>query len=101
MDYLSSNQIGIESNLTSNVQTTTVPDYASHPIKIFLKSGIKACLNTDNTSISAIDINYEYNIAAVKAGLSAEEIHLSQKNALNCAFLSDSEKKSLISAKFK
>ncbi len=101
MDYLSANQIGIESNLTSNVQTTTVSDYASHPIKTFLKSGIKACLNTDNTSISAIDINHEYNIAAVKAGLSVEEIHQSQKNALDCAFLSDSEKKSLISAKSK
>ena len=101
MDYLSSNQIGVESNLTSNVQSTTVPDYASHPIKAFLKSGIKACLNTDNTSISAIDINHEYNIAAVKAGLSAEEIHQSQKNALDCAFLSDIEKKSLISAKSK
>ena len=99
MDYLSTNQIGIESNLTSNVQTTTVSDYASHPIKTFLKSGIKACLNTDNTSISAIDINHEYNIAAVKAGLSVEEIHQSQKNALDCAFLSDSEKKSLIFAK--
>jgi len=101
MDYLSSNQIGIESNLTSNVQTTTVPDYASHPIKTFLQSGIKASLSTDDPGISAIDINYEYNIAAVKAGLSAEEIHQSQKNALECAFLTDSEKKSLISAKFK
>jgi len=100
MDYLSSNQISVESNLTSNVQTTTVPDYASHPIKIFLHSGIKASLSTDDPGISAIDINYEYNIAAVKAGLSAEEIHQSQKNALECAFLSDSEKESLISTKF-
>jgi adenosine deaminase len=101
MDYLSSNQIGIESNLTSNVQTNTVPNYASHPIKAFLQSGIKASLSTDDPGISAIDINYEYNIAAVKAGLSAEEIHQSQKNALECAFLSSSEKKSLISAKLK
>ncbi len=101
MDYLSSNQIGIESNLTSNVQTNTVPDYPSHPIKAFLQSGIKASLSTDDPGISAIDINHEYNIAAVKAGLSTEEIHQSQKNALECAFLSDSEKESLISAKSK
>ena len=96
-----SNQIGIESNLTSNVQTNTVPDYASHPIKTFLQSGIKASLSTDDPGISAIDINYEYNIAAVKAGLSVEEIHQSQKNALECAFLSNFEKESLISTKFK
>lgn len=101
MDYLSSNQIGIESNLTSNVQTNTVPDYPSHPIKAFLQSGIKASLSTDDPGISAIDINHEYNIAAVKSGLSTEEIHQSQKNALECTFLSDSEKESLISAKSK
>ena len=101
MDYIYSNQIGIESNLTSNVQTNTVPDYASHPIKTFLQSGIKASLSTDDPGISAIDINYEYNTAAVKAGLSAEEIHQSQKNALECAFLTNSEKESLISAKSK
>jgi len=101
MDYLSSNQIGVESNLTSNVQTTTVPNYASHPVKKFMQSGIKASLSTDDPGISAIDINHEYNIAAVKAGLSAEEILQSQKNALDCAFLSDSGKKSLISAKSK
>ena len=99
MDYLSSNQICVESNLTSNVQTTTVPDYASHPIRTFLQSGIKASLSTDDPGISALDINHEYNIAAVKAGLSAEEIHQSQKNALDCAFLSDIEKETLISAK--
>ena len=56
-------------------------------------------LRSNRLGISAIDINHEYNTAAVKAGLSAEEIHQSQKNALECAFLSDSEKKSLISAK--
>jgi len=101
MDYLSSNQIGIESNLTSNVQTNTVPDYASHPIKTFLRSGIKASLSTDDPGISAIDINHEYNTAALKAGLSTEEIHQSQKNALECAFLTNFEKESLISAKSK
>lgn len=99
MEYLAVHQIGIESNITSNVQTTTVPDYASHPIKTFLRSGIKASLSTDDPGISAIDIMHEYNIAAVKAGLTPDEILLSQKNALDCAFLSPSEKDSLISSK--
>lgn len=99
MDYLSNNHIGVESNLTSNIQTTIVPDYGSHPIKTFLQSGIKASLSTDDPGISAIDINHEYNIAAVKAGLTVKEIHQSQKNALDCAFLSSSDKDLLISSK--
>jgi adenosine deaminase len=100
MDYLAEMKIGVESNLTSNVQTTTVPSYAEHPIKQFLQHGIKATINTDDPGISAIDINHEYNYAAVNANLTIEQIHTAQKNALQCAFLSDSERNTLINKKF-
>ena len=32
LDYLAERRIGVESNLTSNVQTSSVSDYASHPM---------------------------------------------------------------------
>jgi adenosine deaminase len=99
MDYLAEHQIGIESNLTSNVQTSTVIDYASHPIKTFIQRGIPATINTDDPGISAIDISYEYDFAAVQAGLTDDEIFQAQKNALRCAFLSEQEKAYLISFK--
>jgi len=70
MKYLAEHQVGIESNLTSNVQTSTVPDYASHPLKTFLEHGIPATINTDDPGISAIDIYYEYQMAVEKVGLS-------------------------------
>jgi len=101
MDYLSKNAIGIESNLTSNVQTSTVSSYGSHPLKTFLSYGIKATINTDDPGISAIDIGYEYDVAAEKAGLSLTEIHTAQHNALECAFISDAERSSLINNKLK
>jgi adenosine deaminase len=101
MDYLAINAIGIESNLTSNVQTSTVPSYRSHPLKAFLAHGIKATINTDDPGISAIDIEYEYDVAAVKAGLSLSEIHAAQRNAFDCAFLTDEERTSLINNKNK
>jgi adenosine deaminase len=99
LDYLAENKIGIESNLTSNVQTSTVTDYASHPLKIFLNHGILATINTDDPGISAIDISYEYDVAAPKAGLDTAAIWKAQENALACAFLSDEEKALLISKK--
>ena len=99
MEYLAEHQVGVESNLTSNVQTSTVPDYASHPLKTFLEHGIPATINTDDPGISAIDISYEYQMAVEKAGLSVEQVRQAQKNALAVAFLSEEEKQALVNGK--
>ncbi|STR47345.1 adenosine deaminase [Klebsiella oxytoca] len=48
MDYLAAQRIGIESCLTSNIQTSTVPSLARHPLKTFLEHGVLACINTDD-----------------------------------------------------
>jgi adenosine deaminase len=99
MDYLLEHQIGIECNLTSNVQTTTVADYPSHPMRLFMEKGMLATLNTDDPGISAIDLPYEYIIAAPKAGLDDDMIRQAQENALTIAFLSQEEKASLAQKK--
>jgi len=99
MDHLAEHGIGVETSLTSNVQTSAVPSYAAHPIKRFLQAGIRDTLNTDDPGISAVTIAYEYNQAAVEAGLSEEEIFQAQRNALEVAFLSRAEKEALIQKK--
>ncbi|MBA4385734.1 MAG: adenosine deaminase [Anaerolinea sp.] len=101
MAYLLEHRIGVECCLTSNVQTSTVNDYLSHPLRLFLEAGILATLNTDDPGISAIDLHYEYNLAAPAAGLSAEQIKMAQKNALEIAFLNVDEKTSLLKKKQK
>ena len=85
-------RIGIEANLTSNVQTSTVPDYASHPLKKFLDAGLLATINTDDPGISAIDLNHELDIAAPAAGLDEGQIHQALENAWEIAFLPPAEK---------
>lgn len=95
LDYLRDRGIGIECNLTSNVQTSTVADYPSHPMRLFMEKGILATLNTDDPGISAIDLPYEYEVAAPKAGLTPEMIRQAQENALTTAFLSETEKQVL------
>ena len=94
-EHLAQHQIGLEVSLTSNVQTSMVPDYVSHPLKQFLQAGVKATINTDDPGISAIDLPHEYNIAAPEAGLSAQEVQQAQRNALDIAFLSKEEKAAL------
>jgi adenosine deaminase len=99
MEYMKEKKIGVEANLTSNVQTSTVPDYASHPLRQFLECGLLATINTDDPGISRINIAFEYEVAAPAAGLSREQIHQAQKNALEIAFLAPSEKETLMNQK--
>ena len=92
MDLLRERRIGIEANLTSNVQTSTVPDYASHPLKKFLEAGLLATINTDDPGISGIDLPYELDVAAPAAGLDEEQIVQALENAWEIAFLPAEEK---------
>jgi adenosine deaminase len=95
MDYLVEHGIGIESCLTSNVQTSTVESMAAHPLKTFLEHGIKACINTDDPAVEGIEQPYEFEVAAPAAGLSQEQIRQAQINGLDIALLSKAEKEAL------
>jgi len=99
LDYMARHQVGVEANLTSNVQTSTVSSYARHPIRQFLDRGLLVTLNTDDPGISAIDLRYEYEVAAPAAGLTPEQIRQVQRNALAVAFLSDDERAALWASK--
>jgi adenosine deaminase len=99
MDFMAERDIGIETSLTSNVQTRTVPDYASHPARRFLERGLLVTLNTDDPGISGIDLRHEYQVAALAAGWTPGQIQQAQHNALAVAFLSADEKQALAAAK--
>ncbi len=62
VDYMVEHAIGVEANLTSNVQTSTVPSYAAHPLKALLEAGVLATINTDDPGISDITLPYEYEL---------------------------------------
>ncbi|ORT51684.1 adenosine deaminase [Vibrio sp. qd031] len=94
VDYLAQHRIGIESCLTSNIQTSTVESLASHPIKRFLERDVLATLNTDDPAVEGIDLPYEYQVAAPQI-LTQQQIEQAQHNGLAIAFLSDGDKKAL------
>jgi len=95
LEYMTEHRIGVESCLTSNVQTSCVESYAAHPLRRFLEKGLLATINTDDPSISGIDLHYEYEAAAPMAGLTPEQIRQAQINALEVSFLSTEEKQEL------
>ncbi len=96
MDYLAQARVGIEMNLTSNVQTNSVSSFAAHPLKRFLAHGLLATINTDDPVISGIDWPHEYEVAAPLAGLTPADIRLAQRNAVEIAFLTPVEKDELL-----
>lgn len=95
MDFLAEQRIGIESCLTSNIQTSTVASLDRHPLKAFLDHGILASINTDDPAVQGIDIGHEYEVAAPAAGLSSEQIRQAQINGLELAFITAEEKQAL------
>lgn len=99
LDYLLEQRTGIEVSLTSNVQTSSIPDFPSSPLKSYLERGLLATINTDDPGISGVDLHHEFNIAAPAAGLTKEQIHQAQRNAVEIAFLPPEEKLALMEAK--
>ncbi|MGB0895451.1 MAG: adenosine deaminase [Parashewanella sp.] len=99
MEYLVKHKIGIECCPTSNLQTSTVASYAVHPITKFLDAGVVIGLNTDDPGVSNITIAHEYQVAKSEIGLTDAQLLQLQRNGVEMAFLSESDKKALYQSK--
>ncbi len=95
LDRLAERRIGLEVNLTSNVQTRAVDGYESHPMAMFLERGLLASLNTDDPTLSGIDLRHELEVAAPRARLGPEQIRQAGQNALEMAFLPPETKRKI------
>jgi adenosine deaminase len=98
LDLLAERGIPLEVCPTSNLHTSTVPDYRSHPLPALLRRGIACTLNTDDPSISGIDLAHEYRVASGELGLSPAEIRRMQETAVEAAFLTPAERAELLAA---
>ncbi|MCV2884033.1 adenosine deaminase [Aestuariibacter sp. AA17] len=95
MDYMLEHNIAIESCPTSNFQTAAVPALSSHPLPDFVKRGLLVTLNTDDPGVSAIDLAHEYQLARDTFGFTQATLAEIQRNAVNAAFLSETDKQRL------
>ncbi|KGJ87591.1 adenosine deaminase [Colwellia psychrerythraea] len=99
MDYMRDHQISIESCLTSNYQTGTIQNLADHPVKTFLTNDLLVCLNTDDPAVENIELAGEYQLASEVLKLTDAQITQLQRNAIQMSFLSETEKKALMTLK--
>ncbi|WP_207696456.1 adenosine deaminase [Enterococcus sp. DIV0212c] len=85
----------IEMCPTSNFQTKTVTHLADYPFRLFLDNGINICINTDNRTVSDTTLTDEFMKLHEWYGITYADMEQLNHNAVNGAFISESEKQIL------
>jgi adenosine deaminase len=95
MSWVRDRGVPLEICLTSNVQTQTVPDLKSHPVRKFYDYGIKISLNTDDPAICNTTFSKELLLAMEYFDFTLDEIKGLMLDALDQSFLEDYRKELL------
>lgn len=81
---------------TSNYQSGVVPALSQHPLPRMLQAGLNVTINTDDPSVSRIDLSREYKLAHEDLGLPMETLEQTVLSAARASFLPEAEKNKLI-----
>lgn len=95
INKLINNNITLEVCPTSNVDTNVVSNISLHPIKKLVDAGVRVCINTDNRTVSNTSLEKEYQLLRDNFGFTNEDFIKFNLNAIEAAFISDSEKDNL------
>lgn len=83
---LADEKIGLEVCLTSNLQTGNAASYQAHPFMRLKNAGVLVTLNTDDPTVSGIDLNHEWNIAMKEYAFTPADRKTLLMNSLALAF---------------
>ena len=81
---------------TSNLQTTSLPDYSAVPLRQFDRYGIKVTINSDNMTVSNTDVLNEYRHLFKEFNLQRYEVRHFLMNSIEAAFIDANKKQALI-----
>lgn len=95
MEEIKEKEIPLEMCITSNIQTHVIADLESHPIKFFFDSGVIVTINTDDRSVSGIDLTNEYNVAVNRLGFNVSDLIKIIHNGINALFIPNKNKADL------
>ena len=84
--------------VTSNLHSGVVDILANHPIKSMIESGLNVTINTDDPSISKINLSSEYQTVHKDLDISMDMIGSRVKAAAQGAFLPTELKSKLANA---
>jgi adenosine deaminase len=89
---LASERIGLEVCLTSNLQTGNAASYQAHPFMRLKDAGVLVTINTDDPTVSGIDLNDEWNFAIEHFRLTDSDHKALLYNSIEVAFCDDPTK---------
>src|SRR5690606_18570524 len=98
MAYINDHRIPIECCITSNVQTHTVPDAASHPLGFYHDLGLRVTVNTDNRLVSDTTLTRELGLCVNALGFGPEGVRELIIDGFKSAFLPYHERRRLLRA---
>lgn len=91
-------RIGVEINITSNLQTHAVERAADHPVRRYLDHGLNVTLCTDGWLMCGVTLTDEYWLAHTELGVTRKEMDRMILNGFASAFLPWPEKQALVAA---
>lgn len=90
IERLAREKIALEVCLTSNLQTGNAASYEEHPFEKLRAAGVAVTINTDDPSVSGIDLSHEWAKAISVYALPASAQREILLNSVNAAFCSES-----------
>jgi len=87
MAYVTDNRIPLEICLSSNLQSCVIDDLAKHPMRYYLREGVRVCLNTDNTLFANTSPLRELRLAVDTFDLTLLETENLLLNGFKSAFM--------------
>lgn len=94
-DVLKRRRILLEQCLTSNYQTGSWRDTATHPFGRLFRNGVPVALGSDDPSIQDADLTDDYSLAVQYFGFTLEDFITMNLRALDAAFLRPGQKRYL------
>ena len=85
--HLAEHRIALEVCPTSNIATRAVRTLDEHPIKEFVRAGVRVTINSDDPPMFGTDLNTEFAIAARLLDLDEQGLAALAKNAVDASFL--------------
>ncbi|MBM3307440.1 MAG: adenosine deaminase [Candidatus Eisenbacteria bacterium] len=95
LSLLAERGVTVEACLSSNVHTGAVATIEDHPLRTFLRSGVRVALATDNRFFSSTTLSREYDLARERLGLTEAHVASLVGDSARAAFLPDEERRGL------
>lgn len=92
---LADEKIGVEVCLTSNLQTGNATGYQQHPFMQLKRAGVTVTVNTDDPTVSGIDLNHEWEKAIGEYNLTTHEQKELLLNSVRVAFCDETLREKL------